>query len=109
MTIKISKTNIPPVNFVGGMSRYLNQDVIYYSENNLLTFTTYKRKKITRSDKDQVMLITPGYEFRPDLLAYDKYGVVDVWWKILEANKMKDIYEFRSGKTIFLPENIFFA
>lgn len=109
MTIRINKTNIPAVNFVGGISRYVKQDVIYYSENNFLTFTTYKRKKITRSENDQVALITPGYEYRPDLMAFDKYGVVDVWWKILEANKMKDIYDFKSGKTIFLPENIFFS
>ena len=52
-------------------------------------------------------VIPSGMEFRPDLVSKEKYGVPDFWWKILEANKMKDIFEFRAGKTIILPENVY--
>jgi hypothetical protein len=49
------------------------------------------------------MVITPGVEYRPDLVSYDKYGTPNSWWMILEANGMKDIWDFKSGKTIMLP------
>lgn len=109
MTVPIRKANINVVNLVGSLSRYANSSVIYYGEDNKLTLTTYKRKDFEVNSSDQVYLIAPAYEYRPDLLAYKKYGVVDVWWKILEVNKIRDIWDFKAGKTIILPGNIFFS
>lgn len=110
MTVRIEDSNISPVNLVGGTSRYANSKVIYYGEDRLLTLTTYKRKEISVNPTDSVYLITPAYEYRPDLLAYKKYGIagMDMWWKILEVNKIRDIWDFKAGKTIILPGNIFF-
>lgn len=107
MANKIEFTDIRPENFVTKVSRYSNSKVIYYSDEKVITFETYKRTKFTPSKTDQVTVITPGIEYRPDLLSQDKYGIPDFWWKIMEANSMKDVMEFRSGKTIVLPENVY--
>lgn len=100
-------TNVNADEFVNKTSRYIDSRIIYYSESKILTFETYKKKPILMSSNDQVAVIPPGMEYRPDLMSRFKYGVVDFWWKIMEANKMKDIMEFAAGKTIVLPENIY--
>lgn len=107
MANKIEYTSIGATEFVTRLSRYADSRVVYYSDNRLMTFETYKRKNQSPSAKDQVTVITPGMEYRPDLMSFDKYGVPDFWWKILEANNMKDVVEFKAGRTITLPENIY--
>jgi hypothetical protein len=107
MANKIEYTDLRAADFVTRASRYASSRVIYYSDEKILTFETYKRKKYEESKNDQVAVIPPGMEYRPDLVSKEKYGVPDFWWKILEANKIKDIAEFRAGKTIILPENIY--
>lgn len=106
MTVPITYTNIDPKGILSGGSRYTQQNVIYYGDQNFLTFDTYIRREITRTQNEQVMLITKGVEYRPDLVSYDIYGFPEAWWRILEANKMKDVWEFVAGKTIFLPEEV---
>lgn len=103
----ISKTNIDSRRFVPPSSRYLESQILYYTENNLLTFETYKRKDIARSNKDKYAVISPGVEYRPDLVSNQAYGTVDFWWKILEANGMKDIWEFKAGTNIRIPDAFF--
>lgn len=101
------KTEVAPIlakNVVATGSRYLNSKVLYYGNRNLITFETYKRTNYVKTGTEKVMLITKGVEYRPDLVSYDYYGFTDVWWKILEVNEMKDIYEFKVGTTIILPE-----
>lgn len=99
--------NIKAEEFVTKSSRYIDSRVIYYSDAKLLTFETYKKTSILFSPNDQVAVIPPGMQYRPDLVSKEKYGTVDFWWKIMEANKMKDIMEFTAGRTITLPENIY--
>jgi hypothetical protein len=50
------------------------------------------------------MVISKGVEHRPDLVSFDHYGHVDNWWRILEANNIKDIWDFKAGTTIILPD-----
>lgn len=106
MTQLITKSNIRSDAVVVQTSRYINQNVIYYGEKKLLTFDTYNREKYTPTGNERIMLLTKGVEYRPDLVSYDVYGFVDNWWRILESNKMKDIWEFKAGKTIFIPDKI---
>jgi hypothetical protein len=100
----IEHTNIraSDVSVVG--SRYRNSDVVYYGEQKYLTFSTYKRTPYVSNGKEKIMLINKGVEFRPDLVAFDRYGFQGHWWRILEVNGMKDIWEFKAGTTIFLPD-----
>lgn len=103
----IEKTNLPANSFTTPFSRYISSDVLYYGDNKLLTYETYKRSKPQFSDRDKFTIITKGFEYRPDLLSFKVYGFVDLWWKILEINNMKDIFEFKAGKNVRLPNNIF--
>ena len=111
MANKIKETNINPDEFlVDKMSRYINSSVIYYGVNNLLTFTTYKREEIRTSPlQDRFAVISSGTEYRPDKVSSIAYGVPDLWWKIMEANGIYDIWDFKAGLNIRLPAdaNIF--
>jgi hypothetical protein len=107
MANKIEYANLRPTDFVTNVSRYASSKVIYYSDEKIITFETYKRKVIKKSKTDQVAVIPPGMEYRPDLVSKEKYGIPDFWWKIMEANNMKDVMEFRAGRTITLPEEVY--
>ena len=51
--------------------------------------------------------ITPTYNLRPDLLAYDLYGNHKLWWVFIQRNLdvLQDpIYDFTPGTTIYLPK-----
>lgn len=103
MTQPIEATNIRPRDILSSGSRYIDQNVIYYGEQKFVTFDLYLRKEYDVIGDEDVMVITKGFEYRPDLVSYDYYGYTDDWWKILEFNKMKDIFEFKTGVTISLP------
>lgn len=56
---------------------------------------------------DNVFEITKTYENRPDLLAYDLYNDVNLWWVFSVRNKttIKDpIYDMVAGTKIYLPK-----
>lgn len=109
MANKIGQTNLKPTDgYVNKFSRYANSDIIYYSDRNLLTFTTYKKNNIPVTTQDKYMVINPMYQYRPDRISTAVYGIPDFWWKILEANNLKDIFEFKTGLNIKLPGNIYF-
>ena len=107
MAVKIEYTNISPRKFVDALSRYDNSSVIYWGDNNLLTFTTYKKHKYPSSNTDRFAVVPSGWAYRPDLVANQAYGAPDFWWRIMEANDIKDIFDFKAGITIRLPGNIY--
>lgn len=104
MTVPIQYTNIQTQTIVTPSSRYRKQAVLYYGDKNFITFSIYNRKEYVVKGNEQVMVITKGIEYRPDLVSQDFYGFPDNWWRILEANKMMDIWDFKAGKTILLPD-----
>lgn len=106
MTQPVVLAGIPSQTVVSGSSRYLKQNVVYYGDQRLLTFDTYIRQTYNRRGDEKVMLVTKGTEYRPDLVSQDVYGFPDNWWRILEANGMKDIFDFKAGVTIILPNQI---
>lgn len=107
-TTKITETNINPVGlFVSAVSRYADSKVIYWGELNKITFKTYNRTDIPLNSADKYMVVGPGDEFRPDKIAKRVYGNVGFWYKILEVNGIKDIFDFKVGTNIRLPANIF--
>ena len=108
MANKIEVTNLNPINgFVNYGSRYAGSKIIHYGNNSVLTFSTYKKINYPISSADKFAVIAPGMEFRPDKVSLQTYGTVDYWWRILEANNMHDILEFRTGVNIRLPATIF--
>ena len=107
MATKIKDASISKANIIDSVSRYQKSRVIYYGDLPKTTFEIYKRVPVTSSSTlDKVALITPGWEYRPDLVSFDVYGAPDFWWKIMEVNHMNDILDFRSGITIRLPSSI---
>lgn len=51
--------------------------------------------------------ITPTYNLRPDLLAYDLYKDAKLWWVFAQRNpnKLKDpLFDFVSGVNIYIPK-----
>ena len=109
MAVPIVTTDVPPTDFVNPTSRYIDSEVILWGENRLLTFNTYKRTPIDVTEEDQFTVIKPGDEFRPDLTSFRVYGTVDFWWRIMEANGLADIFDYRAGLNIRLPSSIFFV
>ena len=103
---KISYPSISAKRFVDFSSRYINSQVLYYGDDNKVTFETYKRKSIASSPSDKFVLINSSTEYRPDLVSYAAYGTVDFWWYIMEFNGIKDIYDFKSGLTLRIPRSI---
>lgn len=103
MAVPTQLANINPRKLVTPSSRYVNSRVIYWSEAKLITFETYIRKPYVASGNEKVMSITKGVEYRPDLVSFEVYGFPDLWWKIMEANGIADIIDFKAGRTILLP------
>lgn len=107
MANKVTYTNIPSQKFVNPLSRYASSEVIYWSDNNIATFETYKRVPIQESESDRFVVLNDSTAYRPDRVSYAAYGMVDFWYKIMEANNIFDIRDFKSGITIRLPSQIF--
>jgi hypothetical protein len=103
MTVPISNTNINIDTVVEGFSRYQNSEVIYWGDQNLLTFGTYVRTPYVPTGNEKVMLVTPGLAYRPDLMSSEVYGIPDAWWNILQVNGIYDIYDFKPGITVLIP------
>lgn len=104
MANKIEIANINQRNFVDSASRYLSSDVLYYGDKRLITFETYKRVNFIPSTNDRYYVITKGTEYRPDLVAVRAYGNVSMWWRILEVNRIFDIFDFKAGRNIIIPD-----
>lgn len=101
------KTKIDPRRFVPVTSRYVDSVVVYYTENKLITFQLYKKKEIPNSKKDKYAVVTAGTQYRPDKISQQAYGTPDFWWKILEANGLKDVYDLKAGLNIRIPDALF--
>lgn len=103
----IENTNIQATTYVTQTSRYAESPVIYYTEMKRLSFKTYKRKEYKTTKEDMFMVISKGFEYRPDLVSQRAYGFPDLWWKIMEVNKISDIINFKAGVNIRIPSVIF--
>lgn len=108
MANQIEETELNSLTYVPSTSRYAGSKVIKYTENGFFTFPTYKKKTIPVTSQDKYWVITKGYEYRPDLASYELYGLVDFWWRLMEANGIMDIMDFKAGTNIRIPVKIFY-
>lgn len=106
MANKIELSRVLARKMVAANSRYEDSQVIYYGENKYITFPLYRRPTIQKSQNDKYTVIGKGYEYRPDLVAVDFYGTSIFWHRILEANGIKDIWDFKSGLSIKIPGSV---
>ena len=64
-------------------------------------------RPVPAENDDYRYVIENQYRHRPDLLAYDLYGEVKLWWVFMQRNMnvIKDpIYDFVPGTVIYLPK-----
>jgi hypothetical protein len=64
-------------------------------------------RPIPTDETDVLWDITPTYNLRPDLLAYDLYGDSKFWWVFAQRNPntIKDpLFDFTTGKSIYLTK-----
>lgn len=57
----------------------------------------------------EVVEVTKKYEYRPDLLAYDRYGDAAYWWVFVLYNRnilLDPIYDMKTGTKIRVPISI---
>lgn len=109
MTVPIEEaTGLSNSDFVTNTSRYINSPIIYWGGQRVITFETYKRKPKVYSDSDKYLSIKSGEEYRPDLIAKRAYGsaLKELWWKILEANDIFDVFDLKAGLTLRIPSAI---
>jgi hypothetical protein len=60
------------------------------------------------AETDDIEYVVPkDYEYRPDMLAYDLYRDVSLWWVFAARNKnvLKDpVFDLVAGVRIYLPK-----
>ena len=105
MANSLEKTDYSAVGFVTATSRYAKSIVYYYGDMKRATFETYKRTTYVPKADDMYSVVPPGWEYRPDKASMDVYNLPDFWWKILEANGIQDVYDFKAGINIIIPKN----
>lgn len=73
--------------------------------NGYLDIMTFR--DIPPESDDILFEVTKNYEYRPDLLAYDLYSDVGLWWVFSVRNKnlLKDpVFDMAAGVKIYLPK-----
>jgi alpha-L-fucosidase len=64
-------------------------------------------RPIPKEDDDLTFTINTTYEYRPDLLAFDLYGIAGLWWVFYQRNPntlQAPPLDFKVGTLIYLPK-----
>jgi hypothetical protein len=89
------------------MARYNNLSP-YYSTNQASGYLDVIEWRSIPAEADDILFtITKSYEHRPDLLAYDLYGDVGLWWVFSMRNpsRIKDpVFDMSAGVAIYIPK-----
>jgi hypothetical protein len=89
------------------MATYSNTSPWYTTKikNNYLDVLSIR--PVSADVDDFLYTIEPQYTYRPDLLAYDLYGEVNLWWVFIQRNLdvLQDpILDFVPGTQIYIPK-----
>ena len=64
-------------------------------------------RPIPKEDDDLTFTINTTYQYRPDLLAFDLYGIAGLWWVFYQRNPntlQAPPMDFKVGTLIYLPK-----
>lgn len=89
------------------MATYDAESPWYNTVNNGEYLEILKIRPVPAESDDIVYTIEPQYAYRPDLLAYDLYGSIKLWWVFAQRNMdiIKDpVYDMIPGIQIYLPK-----
>ena len=68
---------------------------------------TMVNRPIPKESDDLTFTINTTYQYRPDLLAFDLYGIAGLWWVFYQRNPntlTAPPMDFKAGTTIYLPK-----
>jgi hypothetical protein len=86
---------------------YSKTSPYYATVNNGAYLETLTLRDIPNQLDDILFTVTQQYTHRPDLLAYDLYNDVNLWWVFAVRNKnvIRDpVYDLVAGQKIYLPK-----
>ena len=89
------------------MSNYANTSPYYTTDQTNGYLGIWSYRPIPPETDDMVFEVTDKYQNRPDLLAYDLYNDVNLWWVFAIRNPgvIRDpIFDLISGIQIYLPK-----
>jgi hypothetical protein len=89
------------------MAQYKSTSPWSTTRQNNLYLELMEIRPVPAEPDDFKYTIENQYKHRPDLLAYDLYGNVKLWWVFVQRNMsvLRDpIYDFAPGTTIYLPK-----
>ena len=64
-------------------------------------------RPIPKESDDLTFTINTTYQYRPDLLAFDLYGLAGLWWVFYQRNPntlQAPPMDFKAGTLIYLPK-----
>ena len=64
-------------------------------------------RPIPKESDDLTFTINTTYQYRPDLLAFDLYGIAGLWWVFYQRNPntlQAPPMDFKAGTLIYLPK-----
>jgi alpha-L-fucosidase len=68
---------------------------------------TMVNRPIPKENDDLTFTINTTYQYRPDLLAFDLYGIAGLWWVFYQRNPnslQAPPMDFKVGTLIYLPK-----
>jgi alpha-L-fucosidase len=68
---------------------------------------TMVNRPIPKEDDDLTFTINTTYQYRPDLLAFDLYGIAGLWWVFYQRNPntlQAPPLDFKANTLIYLPK-----
>jgi hypothetical protein len=68
---------------------------------------TMVNRPIPKENDDLTFVINTTYQYRPDLLAFDLYGIAGLWWVFYQRNPntlQAPPLDFAVGTLIYLPK-----
>lgn len=68
---------------------------------------TMVNRPIPKENDDLTFTINTTYQYRPDLLAFDLYGIAGLWWVFYQRNPntlTAPPMDFKAGTLIYLPK-----
>lgn len=68
---------------------------------------TMVNRPIPKENDDLTFTINTTYQYRPDLLAFDLYGIAGLWWVFYQRNPntlQAPPLDFKVGTLIYLPK-----
>ena len=90
------------------MSATYNKSSPYYTTEITNGYLDIMSAREIPGQRDDILFtVTKNYGYRPDLLAYELYGDVNLWWVFAVRNKniIKDpLFDFEAGLKIYLPK-----